>query len=390
MRAQRVVTLLIGATIAVGACTGGGGVASPSSGGGTSAEPSAGGGGATGRCSAASADLSKTSTGPNGEASTPTTDLPDLTDEQVAEVKDKAYKWAYLPSGTSTWFGAVEAGAKDEAARLGMTLTVTADSNFDPAKQASDVETAMASDPDVILTLPVDPTSAAEAFRPAVEAGVKLVFNDNGINGYEAGTDYVSIVTGDHFGMGDAAAELMAKALPEGGEIGFIFHDADFYVTNNRDCRFKAAIEQQHSNIKIVAEQGFTEEGATEEIASAMLTQHPDIKAIYVAWSAAGTGVIAALRAAGKADVKVVTHDLDASNDLDMAEGKNLFGAAADKPYLIGQTQIRAAALSLLGQEVPGFLTVPVVSETRENIKEAWNDSLNQDPPAEILQALGE
>lgn len=385
MRFKRVFALTMGAALVVGGCsTTPGASAGPSAGASTAYVP-------TGRCSAASADLTKTSTGPNGEASTATTDVPDLTSEQVEQVKAAGYKWAYLPSGTSTWFGAVEAGAKAEAERLGLELTVTADSNFDAAKQASDVETAMATDPDIILTLPVDPTSAAEAFRPAVDAGVKLVFNDNGINGYEAGKDYVAIVTGDHFGMGDAAAELMHQAVGDaGGEIGFIFHDADFYVTNNRDCRFKAAIAQKYPNIRIVSEQGFTEEGQTEQITSAMLTQNPNIKAIYVAWSSAGAGTIAALRAAGKSDVKVVSHDLDASNDLDMAQGGNLFGSAADKPYEIGQTQIRLAALSLLEQDVPGFLTVPVVTETRETIKQAWKDSLNADPPAEILDALGE
>jgi ribose transport system substrate-binding protein len=248
----------------------------------------------------------------------------------------------------------------------------------------------MATKPDIIVTLPVDPTSAAAAFRPAVDAGVKLVFNDNGVNGYTPGKEYVAIVTGDHFGMGAAAADLMAKALgPAGGDIGFIFHDADFYVTNNRDCRFKAAIEQQHPEIHIVAQGGMTEEGQTEQIASAMLTQHPSIKAIYVTWSAAATGALGALRAAGRPDVKVVAHDLDASNDLDMAKGGNLYGVAADKPYLIGQTQIKAAALSLIGVQVPGFITVPVVTETKDTIEQAWMASLNQAPPAEVLKALG-
>jgi ribose transport system substrate-binding protein len=175
---------------------------------------------------------------------------------------------------------------------------------------------------------------------------VKLVFNDNGVNAYTAGKEYVSIVTGDHYGMGEAAADFMTKALGDsGGKIGVIYHDA----TNNRDCRFLADIQQKHPNIEIVAESGFTSESATEQIASAMLTQHPDLKAIYVAWSAAATGVIAALRAAGRDEVKVVAIDLDANNDVDMAKGGNLYGVSADRPYLIGQNQIKPAVLSLPG-----------------------------------------
>ena len=386
MNGRRRLAVLIAVAVSVSAC----GQAASSTGPGGSAASQAPLPGATTRCKPETADLTKTTVGPNGEASISAGDIPDLTADQISKANAANYTWAYLPSGSSTWFNAVEAGAKDEAAKLGVELTVTANSNFDPAKQASDVETAMARKPDIMLTLPNDPTSAAQAFKPAVDAGVKLVFNDNGVNGYTAGKEYVAIVTGDHYGMGASAAELMVKALGgDGGKIGVIFHDADFYVTNNRDCRFLATIRQTQPGVQIVAESGFTDEGATEGVASAMLTQHPDIKAIYVAWSSAATGVIAALRAAGRPDVKVVAIDLDANNDVDMAKGGNLYGVSADRPYLIGQTQIKLAVLSLLGVATPGFVTVPVVIETKDNIQQAWKDSLNSDPPKAILDALG-
>jgi ribose transport system substrate-binding protein len=333
-------------------------------------------------------DLSDTTHGPNGEPATPAADISPLNDEQAAEIADMKPTLAILHGGASTWFSAMEEGVRAEAARLGIEIVLTAQADFDPAKQASQVETAMARNPDIIVTLPVDPVSAAEAFRPAVDAGVKLLFVDNGIDGYKAGDQYVSIVTGDHFAMGRAAAELMADAIGDQGKIGFIYHDADFYVTNNRDRYFKAVIEQEHKNIEIVDEAGFAEEGKTEDIASAMLTQHPDLDGIYVAWSAAATGVLAALRAAGNAHVKVVSHDLDATNDIEIATGGNLYGVAADRPYLEGETMVRLAALSLLGESTPPFVIVDPVTETRDNIVQAWRDSLNQSPPQEILEHL--
>ena len=388
MRGQRRLTVLMALAIGVSACGGGTSTSTP---GGSVAASAPALPGATTRCKAASADLSKTTVGPNGEPSTSASDIPDLTADQLAKVQAAHYKWAWLPSDPGTWFSAVGAGAKDEAAKLGLQLTVTAESAFDAAKQASDVETAMASKPDIILALPNDPSSAAQAFKPAVDAGVKLVFNDNGVNGYTAGKEYVSIVSGDHYGMGAAAADLMVKALGDkGGKIGVIYHDADFYVTNNRDCRFLATIQQKHPEIQIVAESGFTDQGATDQVASAMLTQHPDLNGIYVAWSAAATGVIASLRAAGRPDIKVVAVDLDATNDVDMAKSGNLYGVSADRPFLIGQTQIKLAVLSLLGEKEPGFVTVPVVTETKETIQQAWRDSLNSVPPSEVLKALGQ
>jgi hypothetical protein len=83
-----------------------------------------------------------------------------------------------------------------------------------------------------------------------------------------------------------------------------------------------------------------------------------------------------------------VTHDLDATNDLQIAKGENLFGAAADKPYLEGQVLLRLAVLSLLGKEAPAFVTVDPVKASKDSLEQAWMDSLGQEPSPEILSAL--
>ena len=333
-------------------------------------------------------DLDATTVGPNGEASTPVESIPALTDEEKATIAGGGHTAALLWAGAGTWYNALTAGAKDAFGELGIEVVTEAEADFDPARQATDIETALARKPDIILTLPVDPVAGATAFRPAVDGGAKLVFVDNGVDGYTAGTDYVSIVTGDHFAMGKAAAQLMADALGDSGKIGYIYHDAVFYVTNNRDRYFKAAIEQQHPGIEIVAEQGFTDEASTQEIAAAMLTQHPDLTGIYVAWSSAAQGVIAALREAGRPDVKVVAYDLDATNDLDMARCGNMYGVALDRPYLEGRTMALLGAHAILGNEAPAFVTVPVETETRDSIAAVWQDNVNAAPPQEILDAL--
>ncbi|HAJ95956.1 MAG TPA: LacI family transcriptional regulator, partial [Actinobacteria bacterium] len=84
--------------------------------------------------------------------------------------------------------------------------------------------------------------------------------------------------------MGKGAAELLADAMDEKGEVGWIFHDADFYVTNQRDNAFKAVIQANYPNMEIVAEQGFAETKDAEGIAAAMIIQNPDIGGFYVAW----------------------------------------------------------------------------------------------------------
>ena len=335
-------------------------------------------------------DLNAATVGPNGEASTAFADLPVLTDEEIAQIQDGGYTAALMWAGAGTWYNALTKGAKERFAELGIEVVAESEADFDPARQQTDIETSMALKPDIILSLPVDPVAGTQAFRPAADAGTVIVFVDNGVDNFTPGEDYASIVTGDHFAMGKKAAELMSDAIGGAGKIGFIFHDAVYYVTNNRDNYARAAFEQLYPDIEIVAEQGFTDESSTQEIAAAMLIQNPDLDGIYVAWSAAAQGVISALREAGKSDVKVVAYDLDATNDLDMAQCGNYYGASLDWPYAEGIAMADLAAEALLGKDVPPFVTVPVQSMTRDNLAETWSTNVGVDPSDEILAALAE
>ncbi|WP_081991278.1 substrate-binding domain-containing protein [Inquilinus limosus] len=332
-------------------------------------------------------DLGKPETGPNGEPATPAGQI-GLTPEEIAKVQAGHYSAALLWAGSGEWYNALSAGAEDKLKELGISVVARADAQFDPAKQTSDVETALALKPSAILTLIVDPVAGAEAFRRANAAGVKLVLADNGAQGFVAGKDYVGIVTGDHIGMGRAAAQLMNDALGGKGAVGFIYHDAQFFVTNNRDGAFRATLEKEYPGLIIVDAKGFTAEPQTFDIASAMIQQHPEIKGIYVAWDVAAEGVVEALRAAGRTDIRIVTHDLGANNALDMAKSGSMFGTVADMPYEVGQAMAVLAAYGLLGKTAPPFSTVGLVKATKANLGAAWEQSLHKPLPDTVKAAL--
>ena len=333
-------------------------------------------------------DLQTAETDPHGNSAVPTSTLT-LSADEVAKVRAGGYKSAHLWAGAGSWYNAIDAGATDKFEELGIKVIARTDAQFDPATQANDVETALAASPNIILSLIVDPVSGAQAFKGAVDQGVMLALADNGAEGYAPGREYVGIATGNHFGMGIAAADLTAQAIGGSGEVGMIFHDADFFVTNNRDNSWRAAIEQKHPDITIVDAQGFTTEPATFDIATAMLQRNPDIDAMYVAWDVAAEGVVEAVRAAGRADdVKVIAHDLGEANALVMAEGGIYFGTVADKPYEVGQALATLAAYGLLGKKAPPFVAVGLISVTRDNLAEAWTASLNIPLPEKVAEAL--
>jgi len=333
-----------------------------------------------------SAMLQAQTIGPSGEAASPSETIT-LQDSDFVSLQGKAYKAALLWHTSSDFINAVSAGARDEFNRAGVRIIVQTDAGFDAAKQRSDIETALAASPDIILALPLDPTTSAEAFRQAVADDVKLVFLSNLPANYKHGSDYVAIVTDDLFQMGKQAADSLAKSINNKGEVGYIFHDADYYVTNQRDEAFKTTIEQDYPDIRIVVEQGISDPARAEEIANAMLLRHPDLNGIYVTWAEPAEGVLAALRSAGNHHTKIVTLDLNEPVALDMVHDGNVAAIIADKAYELGRVMAAVGLKSLLGEETPPFIVAPALTVTKGNVAQGWQDSLNRQAPQSVLDA---
>ncbi|MFD2178019.1 substrate-binding domain-containing protein [Veronia pacifica] len=325
--------------------------------------------------------------GPNGEKATPYTDI-SLTENQVAAVRAKNLKAAILMHSTSDWSNALIEGAKSTFSDLNVEIVAVTDAEFNANKQKTDVETALVRKPDIIISLVVDPVSGAAAFRPAIEQGSKLVLISNLPSGFEHGKDYAGIVTDDLYQMGKLAADLIADAVDSEGNIGFIYHEADYYVTNQRDQATLSSIEHFYPDIHVVAKQGIANANDGEVIASAMITQNPNIKAIYAPWDSIAEGVVAATRAAGRKDIKVVTMDLGAANALDMAKNRNVSGIVTDLPYDLGQTLARMGSLAKLGAYTPPFVTVGANAVTRDNLLDSWQQALRRPAPKSIHRAL--
>jgi ribose transport system substrate-binding protein len=337
-----------------------------------------------GGCAAA---LAGETVGPGGEKATPASALT-LSEAEVAKLKDGKYTAALLWHTSSDFVNAVTAGATDEFSRLGVSVVAQTDAGFDAAKQKSDVETILAKKPSAILALPLDPVTSAEAFKPAVAAGVKIVLLSNKPKDFAQGKDYVAIVTDDLFQMGKHAADALAAAIGKKGKIAWIYHDAQYYVTNQRDNAFKATVESDYPDIKIVAHQGIADPARAQDIAQALLLKNPDLDGIYVTWAEPAEGVLAALRAAGDKHTKIVTLDLSEPIGLDMVKGGNVVAIVADKAYELGRAMATAAGYGLLGKPAPAFIVAPVLTITKDNIAQGWEESLHRQAPKSILDAL--
>ena len=203
--------------------------------------------------------------------------------------------------------------------------------------------------------------------------------------------DYASIVTDDLYQMGKQAADALAKSIGGKGKVGYIFHDATYYVTNQRDQAFKSTIEKDYPNIKIVAEQGIGGpdfSGDAEKAAGAILTEHPKINAIWAVWDVPAEGVMAAARAAGRDDLTVVCEDLGENVAIAMAKKEFIKGIASQRPYDQGVTEAKLAAYALIGKPAPAYVALPAAPITRDTLLAAWQEIYHQPAPDKVAKSM--
>lgn len=327
------------------------------------------------------------SIGPNGEEPA-SVDTTTVTDAQAAEVAGLGLTAAIVMHyGGNDWANAQIAGLNAEFDRLGIEVIATTDADFDPATQVSQIETVLTQDPDIIISIPTDPVATAAAYKKAAAQGVKLVFMDNIPQGFVAGTDYVSMVSADNYGNGVTSAYLLARALGGQGKVGVIYHEADFFVTQQRYQGFKETIADEFPDIEIVQEQGIAGPdfaGDAQGVANAMLTKNADLDGLWAVWDVPAEGVMAAARETGRTDIKIATEDLGTNVAIALAKDQMIVGLGAQLPYDQGVAEADLAALSLLGQDVPAYVALSSLPVDHDNVLEAWETVYHAEAPASV------
>jgi ribose transport system substrate-binding protein len=331
-------------------------------------------------------------TGPFGESPAAPADI-NLTADEIAQVKAMNATAAIAMHVKSDWEKAQVDGLTQTFGELGIKIVSSTNGEGKTEKQVADIETALVQKPSVFVSIPWSPADEVAAYQKVVDSGAKLVFADNAIPGFTAGKDYISTVSADNYGNGVASAYLMAKALKEKngdykGNIGAVWFDIDFFVTNQRRDAFRDTIKNCFPNITIAEDQGFPSgpdlAGAAETVASAMLARNPNLDGIWAVWDQPADGVIAAARAAGRDDLIVTTEDLGLTAALSIKNGEFIKGLGAQRPFDQGIAEAKLTAYGLLGKEAPAYVAANALPVTKDNVLEAWKAVYHADPPAEL------
>jgi ribose transport system substrate-binding protein len=314
-----------------------------------------------------------------------TPDVLKFSDADIAKLKTgKFTAGLVMHTMDAGWPQLQVAGITNTLKDFGIEVVGTTDAKFQPGQQISDLEQMIARKPDVIFSIPIDPKSEAEAYKKAAAAGIKLVFMDNVPVNMTPGKDYVTVVASDNEKNAYFAASELVNAIGGKGEVGVITLVYDYYysVAARKVGALKAFAE--HPDIKVGDVGTFTSPEKAYEVATAMLTAHPDMKGIFVAWDTPAQQVLAAAKTLNR-DIIITTNDIAADSALNVARGEFL-AVGAQRPYDQGVAEAKAAALALLGKDVPPYISVPTLRVKKIDLLSALKEVTKEDAPASVVK----
>jgi ribose transport system substrate-binding protein len=261
----------------------------------------------------------------------------------------------------------VKAGAEEVAKANGVTMTFEGpETEAMVDKQIDMLSAALAKHPKAIGFAALDSKAAIPLLKKAQDENIPIVAFDSGVD-----SDIpVTTCRTDSVASAALAADKMADAIGDAGEVAVIVHDQTSRTGIDRRDGFLNEMKAKHPNIKIVSVQyGAGDHLKSAEIAKADLQANPNLKGIFGANEGSAEGAAIGVKESGK---KVVLIGYDSGKEqMDAIRSGLMLGAITQNPVGIGKCTIESALKALKGEKLP-----PVVDTGFY-----WYDKTNIDDP---------
>jgi len=233
-------------------------------------------------------------------------------------------------------------------------------------KQIDMLSAALAKKPSAIGLAALDSKAAIPLLKKAQAAKIPVIAFDSGVD-----SDIpLTTCTTDNVAAAGLAADKMAQAIGDAGEVGVVVHDQTSRTGIDRRDGFLNQMKAKHPNIKVIDVQyGGGDHLKSAEIAKTMLQAHPNLKGIFGANEGSAEGVAIGVKESGK---KVVIIGYDSGKEQkDAIRSGAMYGAITQNPIGIGKCTVEEAVKALKGE------TLPKVVDTGFY----WYDKSNIDDP---------
>jgi ribose transport system substrate-binding protein len=239
-----------------------------------------------------------------------------------------------MKSLANEFFKTMEDGAKAHQTANAANYELVAEGIKDEAdvnRQVQLVEQMVARGVDAIVLAPADSKALVAACKRAQDAGIVVVNIDNKLDAEVLKDKAMTVpfVGPDNRAGAQKVGEHLAGTLQAGDKVAIVEGMPSAFNAIQRKLGFEDAMNAAGMVIA-TSQTADWEMAKANQVVSAMVTEHPDLKAVLCANDSMALGAVSALRSAGKlGDIKVVGFDnISAAQDL-LKEGALL--ATADQ-----------------------------------------------------------
>ncbi|MGQ4401955.1 substrate-binding domain-containing protein [Streptomyces hayashii] len=267
-----------------------------------------------------------------------------------------------LSTLNNPFFVQIQSGAKAEAKKLGVDLTVT-DAQNDASQQANQLQNFTSSGYDSIIVNPVDSDAASNSVKAADKAKIPVVAVDRGVNKAPVN----ALVASDNVAGGELAAKTVAEKLGGTGKIVILQGQAGTSAARERAAGFAKGLKA-YPGIQVLAQQPADFDRTKGlDVMSNLLQAHPDVQGVIAANDEMALGAIKALGSKAGKSVQVVGFD-GTPDGLKAVEQGTLYASVAQQPSQLGRIAVDNALKALRGKKVEETVKVPVKVVTEANV----------------------
>lgn len=267
-----------------------------------------------------------------------------------------------LSTQTNPFFVQLRDGAQDKADELGINLNIQ-DASDDPATQSNQLNNAATTGASVVIVNPTDSDAVVPAVETLNNADIPVIAVDRSSNGGEV----ASFVASDNVAGGRQAADALAAAIGEEGDVLVLQGVSGSSSSRDRGQGFAEGIAE-YPNINVVAQQTANfDRGEGLDVATNLLQAHPNVTAIFAENDEMALGAIEALGNRAGGEVAVVGFD-GTEEGLATVESGTMTATIAQQPAELGARAVEEAAKLLEDQEAETEVPVEVITITNENV----------------------
>lgn len=265
---------------------------------------------------------------------------------------------------TNPFFVELVEGAEAEAKAQGISLDVQ-DASDDSATQANQLANAITQGHALVIVNPTDSDAVSTSVESLNDADIPVIAVDRDATSGEL----ASFIASDNVAGGTQAAEALAAAIGEEGEVIVLQGVPGSSASRDRGQGFTEGIEQ-FSDITVVAQQTANFDRAEGlNVATNLLQANPDVVGIFCENDEMALGAIEALGDRAGTEVTVVGFDGTEEGIAAVAAG-TLEATIAQQPAELGKQAVAEAAKVLADGDVEAEVSVEVVTVTEDNAGE--------------------